>query len=176
LRLRPSEEMASRIEAAFVQAGYDFNAQEAWPETFHGFDRAINNVQVKDVSALEMEAAVGFTEMLQLSEPHDEAALADIASKVEALPEREKIIVRQRFGFDGPPKSRQELADELGVTKVRIDQLKNRGLRRIAAKLHTDELAEEMKGNLCIHGIIKSLLCPECVKMDAFLNRKTVEV
>jgi RNA polymerase sigma factor (sigma-70 family) len=57
---------------------------------------------------------------------------ADIARLVETLPPRLATLIRLRFGLgDGVPRSREQVARTLGVTKERVRQLEQRALARL---------------------------------------------
>ena len=53
-----------------------------------------------------------------------------IGVMLDALPEREKHILRNRYGFDGD-KTYDELANELGISKERVRQIESKALRRL---------------------------------------------
>ena len=64
----------------------------------------------------------------------------DLLRLVDRLPLQERQILTRRFGFDGPPVTRDELARELGVseptvrrTESRALDMLRRGLERLAA-------------------------------------------
>lgn len=73
------------------------------------------------------------------SEPPERAVLLDdLRGAVEAgladLPARERRILRRYFGLDGcPGASLEVIAKELGVTRERARQMKERGLARMRA-------------------------------------------
>ena len=51
---------------------------------------------------------------------------------VDTLPEREANILRQYFGmFDDKPKTLDEIGQQLGMSRERVRQLKERGLQRL---------------------------------------------
>jgi RNA polymerase sigma factor (sigma-70 family) len=57
---------------------------------------------------------------------------ADLARLVGTLPPRLATVVRLRFGFDdGEPRTREEVARVLGVTRERVRQLEQRALARL---------------------------------------------
>ncbi|HET7723035.1 MAG TPA: sigma-70 family RNA polymerase sigma factor [Propionibacteriaceae bacterium] len=66
----------------------------------------------------------------------DEAASAhldlsggpDVLELVSRLPVRERLVVRRRFGLDGPPVSRHRLAAELGVSEATVRRMEVRAL------------------------------------------------
>jgi RNA polymerase primary sigma factor len=50
-----------------------------------------------------------------------------------ALSERERMILRARFGLDGEEQSLRQIADRLGVSAERVRQLERRALSKLAA-------------------------------------------
>src|ERR1039458_4377126 len=116
LKMRPSPQMADRIEKVFVEAGYDFNAQEAWPETFKGFSQRVQAVQVKDVSQLELEAAQGFYQMLELENGEDgsnQEMIEELLKSVDSLPDREAFLIKSKYGIGMNPKTKKQIAQKL---------------------------------------------------------------
>ena len=69
-------------------------------------------------------------------DPFDEAeqSLRHRTSRnaLAALPERERWILRLRFGFDGEPQTLDAVGVELGLTRERIRQLERQALKRLA--------------------------------------------
>jgi RNA polymerase primary sigma factor len=49
-----------------------------------------------------------------------------------ALAERERFVVEERFGFNGDPRTLEDIAAEVGVTRERVRQLESQGLRKLA--------------------------------------------
>jgi RNA polymerase primary sigma factor len=62
------------------------------------------------------------------------AALADLS-------QRERMIVCDRFGFDGPERTLSELAQRLGVSAERVRQIEERSLAKLTRQIDPD-LAE----------------------------------
>jgi RNA polymerase primary sigma factor len=50
---------------------------------------------------------------------------------LDALPERERRILELRFGFNGNPRSLDEIGKEMGLTRERIRQLERQALARL---------------------------------------------
>jgi RNA polymerase sigma factor (sigma-70 family) len=50
-----------------------------------------------------------------------------------ALPERERRILELRFGFDGRPRTLEEIGQELGLTRERIRQIEGQALAALKA-------------------------------------------
>jgi len=64
---------------------------------------------------------------------------------MEGIPYRERYVLAQRAGLNGPPMTHAAIAQEVGVGRERICQLERAGLQR--ARLHA--AAREIKNPLC---------------------------
>lgn len=80
-----------------------------------------------------------------LADPLAEAAYEDVLARLEvqevhallgALSEREREVLRARFGLDGPEQARTEVAGRLGVSAERVRQVEARALGKLAAAFH----------------------------------------
>ena len=60
-----------------------------------------------------------------------EALLKEIERALSTLPEREAIIIKLFFGINAVQLSLREIGDELGLTRERVRQLKERALRKL---------------------------------------------
>jgi RNA polymerase primary sigma factor len=49
------------------------------------------------------------------------------------LPERERLVLEERFGIDGESRTLEEIGGRVGVTRERVRQLEQQGLRKLAA-------------------------------------------
>ena len=58
----------------------------------------------------------------------DRDAASDVVRLLDRLPPLDRRILRRRFGFDGPPVSRQELAHEIGVSEATVRRSEARAL------------------------------------------------
>lgn len=56
---------------------------------------------------------------------------ADVRAAVEALPERLRVVVRLRFGFDGPEQTLRAAAVELGVSRETVRTLQATAMERL---------------------------------------------
>jgi len=67
--------------------------------------------------------------------PFDSLAGEELGDTIEealdTLPEREREILRMRFGFDGEEQTLSEVGDRFGVSRERIRQLQVNALRRL---------------------------------------------
>jgi RNA polymerase primary sigma factor len=81
-------------------------------------------------------------------EPSEEVhvSLAEdvVRSAVETLPERERDVVKLRYGMDGDPdpKSLEEIGRALGLTRERVRQIEARALQRLAERREVAALGE----------------------------------
>ncbi len=60
-----------------------------------------------------------------------ESLLKEIERALSTLPEREAIIIKHFFGVNGEEMSLREIGEELGLTRERVRQLKERALRKL---------------------------------------------
>ena len=54
-----------------------------------------------------------------------------VGSRLETLPDRERLIVERRFGLQCEPQSLETIASELGLTRERVRQLQVQALKRL---------------------------------------------
>jgi RNA polymerase primary sigma factor len=96
------------------------------------------------------EGDTSFGELIagEESEPAEEVhvSLAENAVRkaVEALPDREREVVKLRYGMDGDPdpKSLEEIGRHLGLTRERVRQIESRALARLAERREVAALGE----------------------------------
>ena len=77
-----------------------------------------------------------FIEDKEASMPHDTAAFTmlkeQISKVLETLPEREKEILRLRFGIGGiPPHTLEEVGRKFNVTRERVRQIEAKALKKL---------------------------------------------
>ena len=81
-------------------------------------------------------------------EPSEEVhvSLAEdvVRSAVETLPERERDVVKLRYGMNGDPdpKSLEEIGRTLGLTRERVRQIEAQALQRLAERREVAALGE----------------------------------
>jgi RNA polymerase primary sigma factor len=77
-------------------------------------------------------------------EVHVSLAEDTVRSAVETLPERERDVVKLRYGMDGDPdpKSLEEIGRQLGLTRERVRQIEARALQRLAERREVAALGE----------------------------------
>jgi RNA polymerase primary sigma factor len=63
---------------------------------------------------------------------------------VETLPDRERDVVKLRYGMDGDPdpKSLEEIGRVLGLTRERVRQIESQALRRLAERREIEALSD----------------------------------
>jgi RNA polymerase primary sigma factor len=102
----------------------------------HAVARAVTSLD----RPLGEEADTSFGDLIagESAEPSEEVhvSLAEDAVRqaVETLPERERDVVKLRYGMDGDrdPKSLEEIGRELGITRERVRQIESQALGRLA--------------------------------------------
>lgn len=65
-------------------------------------------------------------------ESHADAAR--LRALVDALPARERAIMRQRYGFDGAPKTQQQTAQALHISRSYVSRLEKRALEYLRGR------------------------------------------
>jgi RNA polymerase primary sigma factor len=77
-------------------------------------------------------------------EVHVSLAEQAVRHAVETLPDREKQVVKLRYGMDGDanPKSLEEIGRILGLTRERVRQIEAQALGRLAERREIDALAD----------------------------------
>jgi len=108
--------------------------------------RAVTSLD-KPVGA-EGDASFGDLIAGEAAEPSEEVhvSLAENAVRraVETLPERERVVVKLRFGMDGDrdPQSLEQIGRRLGLTRERVRQIESQALRRLAERRELAALGE----------------------------------
>src|SRR6478672_2803724 len=77
-------------------------------------------------------------------EVHVSLAESAVRDAVETLPEREREVVKLRYGMNGDPdpKSLEEIGRTLGLTRERVRQIETRALQRLAERREVAALGE----------------------------------
>jgi RNA polymerase primary sigma factor len=65
----------------------------------------------------------------------------ELLSLLSTLSERERLVLRERYGLDGEERSRREIAEQLGVSVSRVRDIQRRALAKLAAAAGGDEAA-----------------------------------
>jgi RNA polymerase primary sigma factor len=84
----------------------------------------------------------------EAAEPSEEVhvSLAEdaVRSAVETLPEREREVVKLRFGMNGDhdPQSLEQIGKQLGLTRERVRQIETQALNRLAERREVAALGE----------------------------------
>jgi RNA polymerase primary sigma factor len=84
-------------------------------------DTSFGELVAHEAGDVEEEVVVGLTEVA-------------LHEAVEELPDREKQVIKLRYGLDGEedPKSLEQIGRELGITRERVRQIETRALERLA--------------------------------------------
>jgi RNA polymerase primary sigma factor len=93
-------------------------------------DTAFGDIVATDKSDVEQEVVVGLSEHV-------------LRGVVEKLPDREKRVIKLRYGLDGDPdpKSLEQIGRELGLTRERVRQIETMALERLAREREVAAMA-----------------------------------
>lgn len=130
---RPSPADARKIEKAFVEAGENFDAEQEWPETFHGFGGRIQIEQIGEIDQRQLEAVKQHYLNLELDAIPDTMEYYEegLQQALNNLTERQALVLRERFGFNGKPKTLEEVGELLGVGGARVRQIEAKAMRNL---------------------------------------------
>ena len=69
-------------------------------------------------------------------ELNDQQLLEEMGEHMETLGERERVILKRRFGLEGvEPESLEQVGERLGITRERVRQLQNQALEALRDKM-----------------------------------------
>ncbi len=75
----------------------------------------------------------------------DDETLNTMNKLVKQLPERERVILKLRFGLDGEkPKTLEEVSRSIGRTRERVRQIQNQALETLRAAIEEQKSIEEI--------------------------------
>jgi RNA polymerase primary sigma factor len=105
----------------------EFDSKLALLPTTINYDKPINEEGDTLINVLENANADNPEEAFK-----DEVNLKTELNKLMAtLDDREQMIIRDYHGLSGTPMTLQEIGDELGLTKERVRQIKEKSLRKL---------------------------------------------
>ncbi len=86
-------------------------------------DTAFGELVAHDARGVEEEVVVGLGEDA-------------LHRAIEELPDREKTVIKLRYGMDGDPdpKSLEQIGRQLGITRERVRQIELQALQRLAGQ------------------------------------------
>jgi RNA polymerase sigma factor (sigma-70 family) len=120
------EELATRTELTLEQLD-NLLAIDSVPrsteDTITGEDGAVGTIGEQLVDPL---AEAEYEHVL------DESELPELAALLAALSDRERSVLRARYGLDGEHQTLREIGERLGVSAERVRQLEQRALEKLA--------------------------------------------
>ena len=105
----------------------EFDSKLALLPTTINYDKPINEEGDTLINVLENSNADNPEEAFK-----DEVNLkTELTKLMSTLDDREQMIIRDYHGLSGTPMTLQEIGDELGLTKERVRQIKEKSLRKL---------------------------------------------
>ena len=96
-----------------------------------------------DGDATELEDLIGDEGAEDPYMVAERSALKDMIHTIlETLDEREADIIRKRFGLDGEAMTLEQVSEIYGLTKERIRQIENKGLKKLRNPVRSGKLKE----------------------------------
>jgi RNA polymerase primary sigma factor len=145
---RAERELAARLEREPTdeEVAKKANLSLKHVQEVHAAARAVTSLD----RPMGEEGDASFADLIagEAVEPSEEVHLSlteeAVRSAVETLPEREREVVKLRFGLDGDPDphSLEEIGRKLGLTRERVRQIENQALRRLAERREVAALGE----------------------------------
>ena len=133
---------ASDLESAFGREPTRRELSEATGLSLRQIDETVQACQppasLEQPVASEADDALGdLVADEAAADPFERAAKQEERVRVRRalaqLPERERLVLEERFGFDGESRTLEEIGGRVGVTRERVRQLEQQGLRKLAA-------------------------------------------
>ncbi len=66
----------------------------------------------------------------------DHAEIEQVRALLSSLNERERMIIRARYGLDGPEQSLRQIGERIGLSAERVRQIEQRALGKLRAATH----------------------------------------
>ncbi len=118
-------------------------------------DRVIEILRIAQQNPLSLDSPIGEEDDTSMADfiPDGGAAPVELAARkllvaaveevLHELPEREREVVRLRFGLeDGRPRTLEEVGKQFGVTRERIRQIESKTLAKLRHPLRSDRLRD----------------------------------
>ena len=102
--------------------------QDVFLEEVISNDKEGNGLTILDIVGTEKEVV---EEDIEKKEQ-----VAFLRKIIEKLPEKEKMIIKYRFGIDCMPKTQVEIAQTFRISQSYVSRIEQRVLEKIKTKLH----------------------------------------
>lgn len=137
----PTEKKAYIISLAFGNLGVYIDIDQAFPAGFKGVGRKylkkVQTVDIPDNLMIEFEENMMLCDQNYFLDPVEDIKISEMEEVIEKhLTPRKRAVIKKRFGVDCSDGERtlESIADEFGVSRVRIQQLEyyaRRDIRKI---------------------------------------------
>ena len=129
LQRRPTLAQAEKIQTAFGEAGEYVDVLGLWPEAFR-LEQGFQSIDTQDVSVELLPVGKEALQIEYNPNPDEETheKIYGMERAMEELDGRERSVLRERF-ING--KTFKQIGDQWYVTRARVEQIKNKALRRL---------------------------------------------
>jgi RNA polymerase sigma factor (sigma-70 family) len=147
LEIRPTKNLASKIQKALAESGEFIDILATWPELFKGFKKAPVLEQIQDVDFSRVIGQSSTPLLAVVKDERDEA----VRKIVNTLDPQQKEVIESRMRGE----TLEEVGKRMGVTRERIRQIEAKAIksmqypgRRKIVEDFIDIESEESRGTI----------------------------
>lgn len=126
--------------AVRIAEGLDATPEELFPESVYAV--ALPRCVVREIESkriLSLQEARRMKLLPAVASLDDDGSssglIETLPTIIDRLSPRKQMVIRRRFGFDGPPETYSDLAEDLDVSSERVRQVEQQALRELKKEL-----------------------------------------